>query len=153
MYVDKEEKFPKGTYKVQVNVQDGYFEFLMKNLCTNEKVKTHTIWNLVKSIENNLSENKFPEGALKYRTWGNDTLRKPGEKTTTDEILTRVTPEPAKQNGGATFIIKILYRQNATWQGSIQWLEGKQSRQYRSVNELLNLIDEALERSQPEQPN
>ena len=44
----------------------------------------------------------------------------------------------------ATFKIRILFRQNASWQGSIFWLENKQESQFRSVLEMVLLIDSAL---------
>ena len=47
--------------------------------------------------------------------------------------------------GGATFLVRVLFRQNASWQGSIQWLDGKASRPFRSLLEMILLINEALE--------
>lgn len=46
-----------------------------------------------------------------------------------------------------TFIINIMHSQNATWQGSVDWLgkEGKRSQYFRSALELLRLIDSAME--------
>lgn len=44
----------------------------------------------------------------------------------------------------ATFAIRILFRQNASWQGSVNWLEGRKEQSFRSVLELIFLIDSAL---------
>ena len=44
----------------------------------------------------------------------------------------------------ATLELHILFRQNASWQGSIRWLEEKQEQHFRSVLELLFLIDSVL---------
>ena len=44
----------------------------------------------------------------------------------------------------ATMELHILFRQNASWQGSILWMEGKQEQHFRSVLELIFLIDSAL---------
>ena len=44
----------------------------------------------------------------------------------------------------ATFALRILFRQNAGWQGSVAWLEGGQEHSFRSVLELLGLLDSAL---------
>ena len=43
-----------------------------------------------------------------------------------------------------TFILKILDRQNSTWQGSIVWVEKQTEQYFRSALEMLKLIDEAL---------
>ncbi len=45
----------------------------------------------------------------------------------------------------ATFAVKILFRQNASWQGSVTWLEGKQEQSFRSVLELILLMGSALD--------
>ena len=52
-----------------------------------------------------------------------------------------------KQNGKTTFILKVLYRQNATWQGNIQWVEGNKTRNFRSDLEMLKLMDDAVRMS------
>jgi len=44
----------------------------------------------------------------------------------------------------ATFQLRILFRQNASWQGSLVWLEGTQEQSFRSVLELIHLMDSAL---------
>jgi len=47
-----------------------------------------------------------------------------------------------------TFDVKILFRQNASWQGSVVWLEQKQEQSFRSVLELILLFDSALTQKQ-----
>ena len=55
------------------------------------------------------------------------------------------SPGPEFRTGNtATFTIRILFRQNASWQGSVTWVEGKQEQSFRSVLELILLIDNAL---------
>ena len=50
-----------------------------------------------------------------------------------------------RQRGeAATFALRILFRQNASWQGSITWLEGEAEQSFRSVLELILLMDSAL---------
>ncbi|WP_312092548.1 hypothetical protein [Aminipila sp.] len=45
----------------------------------------------------------------------------------------------------ATFILQIKFRQNASWQGTVQWVEKKQSLNFRSALELIKIIDSACE--------
>jgi hypothetical protein len=52
-----------------------------------------------------------------------------------------INPEPSEKG---TFVIRVMFRQNATWQGSIQWIEGKKTQNFRSDLEMLKLIDDAL---------
>ena len=44
----------------------------------------------------------------------------------------------------ATFMVRVLFRQNASWQGSVTWLEGEQEESFRSALELAFLMDSAL---------
>lgn len=45
----------------------------------------------------------------------------------------------------ATFYVRILFRQNASWQGTVLWSEGSQEERFRSALELALLLDSALE--------
>lgn len=44
-----------------------------------------------------------------------------------------------------TFIIDIKDVQNETWQGSLSWVQGNQKKSFRSVLELIKLMDSAIE--------
>ena len=49
-----------------------------------------------------------------------------------------------------TFIVKIMYNQNSTWQGSLEWLGkngNKKSQYFRSALELIRLIDSSIEQA------
>ena len=43
-----------------------------------------------------------------------------------------------------SFLVKIQYQQNTSWQGTIQWLDGNQTRHFRSFLEMVMLIENAL---------
>ena len=51
---------------------------------------------------------------------------------------------PFRQGETATFSVRILFRRNASWQGTVNWLEGDRQENFRSVLELLLLMDSAL---------
>ena len=44
----------------------------------------------------------------------------------------------------ATFAIRVKYRNNASWQGTVKWLEGDAEEYFRSMLELFWLLDSAL---------
>ena len=44
----------------------------------------------------------------------------------------------------ATLVVRILFRQNASWQGTVAWVEGKSEESFRSVLELMLLMDSAM---------
>lgn len=54
--------------------------------------------------------------------------------------------EMIRQTGKkGTFVVHVMYRQNATWQGEVMWAEQGVSVKFRSVLELLRLMGSALE--------
>ena len=52
--------------------------------------------------------------------------------------------EECQTGKAATFLIRILFRQNASWQGTVRWVETGQEESFRSVLELLLLMDSAV---------
>lgn len=56
---------------------------------------------------------------------------------------------PAIQNEKSTFVVQIQLRQNDTWQGSLQWIEQNQNSKFNSALELLTLMHQALDESDP----
>ena len=53
-------------------------------------------------------------------------------------------PPPVPRGARATFELKILYRQHTSWQGVLVWREGRTQQSFRSVLELVTLMDSAL---------
>ena len=144
MFAERQAKYPKGTYKVMMWRQDGSQSFSIANLCTGRFSMADSLWDLIKDIECDLADSKYPQNGVQYRSWGSGELeRKPAGGKVLQ--MSGEGPPAAGQPCGLTFLIKVLFRQNATWQGTIQWIEGRQTRQYRSVNELMRLMDEAAE--------
>lgn len=47
-----------------------------------------------------------------------------------------------------TFVVKIADSNNATWQGSVTWLEEQREQEFRSAIELIKFIDRALDQSE-----
>ena len=51
----------------------------------------------------------------------------------------------AENSAKGIFIVQVLNNQNATWQGTVNWVDEKRTQPFRSTLELLKLIDGALE--------
>ena len=64
---------------------------------------------------------------------------------TDDELL-------SKHGDIGTFIVRVQHRQNSSWQGRITWMEEDRTLQFRSVWEMIKLIESAVDRvSSPEE--
>ena len=51
--------------------------------------------------------------------------------------------------GSQSFIVNIKCAQNHTWQGNLTWVEQKKTLAFRSVLEMIKLIDSAIEIAMP----
>ena len=105
------------------------------HISSNPEVQTfHGLLQLLTEINNNLDRENFPQSFSELRRF-----QKPSE------IKEDLTVSANFKNGKvATFSMRILFRQNASWQGSLTWVEGKQEEYFRSVLELIVLLENAL---------
>ena len=55
---------------------------------------------------------------------------------------TNKTNDSGRKKG--TFIVKVDYCQNSTWQGKVVWAEENRTERFRSMLELIKLMDEAM---------
>ncbi len=60
-------------------------------------------------------------------------------KVMTDEELL------SKHGDIGTFIVRVQHRQNSSWQGRITWMEEDRTVQFRSVWEMIKLIESAVD--------
>lgn len=55
-------------------------------------------------------------------------------------------PEAELPQGAlATFHLQVLYRRNSSWQGKLAWTEQEQAQSFRSVLELITLIESGVQ--------
>lgn len=94
----------------------------------------HGLMDLIWKMEALLDGMRFPQPFTEDRSFR--------ERRVT---LSGMSAEVEMQKGNVgTFAIRILFRQNASWQGTVSWVEGKQEKNFRSALELLKSIDSAL---------
>ena len=109
----------------------------------------------VDSVENNCASGRFYHGNLdNERTFSNLNQF----LVNMDRLLDSECFEAssADENTGsiwrtgklATFRLRIAFRQNASWQGSVMWLETRHEERFRSALELLSIFQQALIPSQ-----
>lgn len=104
------------------------------NPCLSAGFTFHGVMEFLKKTDSMLDNMKFPQSFSANRVFST-----PPEEKMDDP------PADASKNGEvATFMLRILFRQNASWQGSVTWIERKQEESFRSVFELLLLMDSAL---------
>lgn len=90
-------------------------------------------------IEEMLDDLNCPQRDMVSRSFGpQDLIRK----------TPAYAPAPAERRVLANFQLRILFRQNASWQGSLSWKERMMESSFRSLLELIMLLDSALRTEQ-----
>ena len=97
-------------------------------------VEFHSLTEFLRKMESMLDGMQYPQAFVAMRSFG--------ETGATPE---HTGEEKQKREGEcATFTVRVLFRQNASWQGSVFWLEGGKEENFRSALELIFLMDSAL---------
>ena len=81
----------------------------------------------------------YPQKAMELRQFSDNT---PSVELSIFDFET--TADFSDQNPLATFELEVIFRQNASWQGSIVYVDQNLSSSFRSVLELLTLMDSVL---------
>ena len=122
----------------------------------------------VDSYDNNVLQGRFYTPALEMEAFTGlmeflvkmentlDELQAPQSYTLTRKFAP--LPPSTQKNSGevfhkgkyATFEIQILFRQHSSWQGVISWQDENMEQSFRSVLELILLIDSALRKDELE---
>ena len=102
----------------------------------NEPKPFHGVVQLLKEMERKLDGMNLPQSSGKMRSFAVPPL--------TEEPA--VPPQEAEHGGGklATFAVNVIFRQNASWQGTVTWVDCGREESFRSVLELIVLLDSAL---------
>ncbi len=103
------------------------------NRCLPDGKEFLGVTNFLLEMERALDRTDFPRAFTKLRQF-----------TAPAEIRHDLPLNEQRKGAISTFIVRILFRQNASWQGSVLWQEGKQEQYFRSVLELILLMDNAL---------
>ena len=105
---------------------------------------------MIRGMERLFDRLNFPRASTNIRSFaGQDThsirTAKEMEKVMSDHEL-------LGQHGyQETFIVRVQHRQNSTWQGRITWADKDKTVNFRSIWEMVRLMESALEEEAPEE--
>lgn len=105
------------------------------NPCYSEEVRFHSLSQLIIKLQDLLDEMQFPQSFTVSRAFSSERAGPPESSA---------FPGAGREGKRANFAIRILFRQNASWQGSVTWLEQDREESFRSVLELILLMDSAM---------
>lgn len=94
-------------------------------------------------LEQLFDRQNFPQAFQRTRVIVRDTL---WQDTAAADLAEGMSEETVNAQRGeiATFTILVASRRNATWQGSVDWLDGSEKQTFSSSLELLRLVDAKL---------
>lgn len=127
-------------FKILVNETDNYnISGMLYNEYYELTMAFHGIREFFASLDQFFDFVNFPQASHEHRTFGIiRNKRKEVPKTMKKEKLTATTGDKA------TFTVHVQFRQNASWQGTIQWIEGNKTQRFRSELEMLKLMTNAI---------
>lgn len=127
-------------YRDTVVCVDSYNERVMKGRIYNPffdgSIKFNGLMSFILAMEELLDEMKYPQAYEQRRSFDAE-----------DMYITDKGNEPTGVRGEQeTFDVKIFCRQNASWQGTILWGKTGREQPFRSVLELVLLMNSALQK-------
>ena len=86
----------------------------------------------------------FPHPGTNERSFG--PAQKPVRRSTQERERVMKDEELLQKHGDlGTFIVRVQHRQNSSWQGRITWMEKDKTINFRSVWEMVKLIESAVD--------
>lgn len=130
------QRFDVRTFLIYIDSYDnGVPVGQYHNLCREELVEFRSLTQLLLHLDHSLDVDEMPQSFNKIRTFF--PLNGYGLET-----MEEASPRSGRM---ATFVIHVLFRRNASWQGTLSWLDEGRVENFRSVMEMITLINSALE--------
>lgn len=109
-----------------------------------KELQFHDVIEMIRLIDQAFNSAACPQSSVESRSFGK-------KAKTANETRDHLMEEPVAnivvdkdRENKATFIIHVKYRQNATWQGEIKWVNKNKVQYFRSSLEMIKLMDTAL---------
>ncbi len=131
-------------YRVCVdNVVNEQYSGRIYYCYSKEPERFGTSMGLLATLESAMDRLNYPQKTTDDRSFKK--IKNTEEKTqnNTDRVVKYMEEKDFENKKGekSTFIVEIKYRENATWQGTVKWIEGGREQNFRSALELIKLID------------
>ena len=95
---------------------------------------------MIMEIDSILESMSFPKSSLQRRSFA----RRETEEKKTLNFQPNVSNYKERRGELATFKLRVTFKQNASWQGILTWVESETAEAFRSLLEMLMLMDSAL---------
>lgn len=110
------------------------FEGFFENVYYQERKPFANLTQMLTLIDHLQDDIAFPQRSMEPRSFKEEPPASPPQPLASLPAATIL----------ATFHLRLLFRQNASWQGTVTWVEQRQEVHFRSALELVFLMDSIL---------
>lgn len=113
---------------------------------SDDPVEFGNVISLLKNLDDMYNSSEYPQASMRQRSFGEKKNEPAAEKSEQTEYKI-VKPSGVVSNVRgkvATFRVKVMFRQNASWQGNVTWVEKGKEESFRSALELIMLMDSSF---------
>jgi len=140
-----QDRIRSDAYRTTVICVDSYNEGVMAGRFYNagqedEVTSFQSLTQLLIGMEHRLNTVNYPQSFTAMRSFA----------PAAEPKLESITELNQRKGLLGTFFVKVLFRQHTSWQGSVTWLEQYGEQPFRSVLELILLLDSALSEDREE---
>lgn len=131
------------------------------HLYTGEPVPFSSLLQAMKRMDALYDELRLPQASTELRSFLVDRrekksmvrriVREPEFRKEAFTEMERLGKMLEHRGAKATFFIRVVYRQYSSWQGEIIWVDRQKKEYFRSVLELIRLLDSALDPEKKEE--
>lgn len=128
----------------RMRMSGRYFSGRMYHRYSRECIPFLSAEQAVFHMEDLFNKLRFPHASTAERTFGTEA------HTVSPEVQESVMKDEellSKHGDLGTFIIRVRQRQNSSWQGAITWMEENKTVDFRSIWEMVKLIESAMDAS------
>ena len=97
---------------------------------------------LLRAMESLFDTLDMPQASCEKQTFR--PLKRVKKKDEDEKMERFAETQKRTETEQASFLVHVVYRQYNTWQGTITWIQDKTSRNFKSVLEMLKLMDDAI---------
>lgn len=117
---------------------------LVKHAASAETFRFRSLMGLIMALNRDMDRRGLPYADYNFRTWNGVPLAVLLEDLESDLSVEETDIHRPITFPVANFCLKVRFRQNADWQGELIWMDRQKTICFRSIAELLVLIQAAL---------
>ena len=133
--------------------QDADYQGLIYHQYADDPIRFNGIASMILEMENLFDEWDFPQRGLAERKFDKkkENHKRPVPETEDDKLKIEIISDTHgvrnvqnKKGKLGTFVIQVVFRQDASWQGHVIYQEDNEKLDFNSALELIKIIDRAV---------